>query len=244
MELMDSHAFLADCRVRAWRRISARSGVHSEGLAQAARIAKRMGIVGSHMCKKLVELDTAFQYSKHASNTSTDRFLTKLDSELSRGVVVTDACGSSSGGAEAETQEPFDQSSCSSLVGAAQLEWYGIATSNSSCQTDVALEPGCVAYYGFWSTPQGRHPDWFQRADDAGAVGGGDLDTGDELDLDDVILIVACSVGPRPSQSDFVADDEKEGPVKETARLPGCSLCVVRRPRDLQVDAILATSPL
>ena len=79
---MDSHAFLADCRVKSMRVLSKLTGVHAQGLAQAARVARRTGVISNYMCKKLIELDTAFHFSKHASELNSERFIGKLSLDI------------------------------------------------------------------------------------------------------------------------------------------------------------------
>ena len=79
---MDSHAYLADCRVKAMRMLSTLTGLHAEGLAQAARVARKTNLVSNTMCKKLVELDSAFHYSKHASELNSARFISRLSKDI------------------------------------------------------------------------------------------------------------------------------------------------------------------
>ena len=79
---MDSHAYLADCRVKSMRMLSKITGVHAQGLAQAARVARRTEVISNQMSKKLIELDSAFHFSKHASELNSQRFIGRLSLDI------------------------------------------------------------------------------------------------------------------------------------------------------------------
>ena len=79
---LDYHALLADCRVRAWRELAASIGMQTEGLSQAARIAKRAGTISSGMCREMVNLDVSFHFSKHVSRQNNMDFLRRLAADM------------------------------------------------------------------------------------------------------------------------------------------------------------------
>ncbi len=53
-----------------------------EGLAQAARVGRRRGIVSAKLAKQLCNLDIAFNLTKHATQSNSERFLDKLVADI------------------------------------------------------------------------------------------------------------------------------------------------------------------
>lgn len=80
---LDSRAYIADCRLKAWRRVAELTNAPSEGLAQAARAARKAGAIGNTTCKNLVLLESAFHFSKHVSAANTVVHLGKLEADIS-----------------------------------------------------------------------------------------------------------------------------------------------------------------
>ena len=85
MAFLSAEGLLAEARGAAFRRLSAAIGAETQGLAVAARLAKRDGFIGAKLAKQLVKLDEAFSLLRHTSQQRTDRFLCELDAQLAVG---------------------------------------------------------------------------------------------------------------------------------------------------------------
>ena len=56
--------------------------VASQGIAQAARLCKKRGIIGSTTCNKLINLDYAYNLVRHLTSVHVKSFLKNLDDEM------------------------------------------------------------------------------------------------------------------------------------------------------------------
>ena len=135
--LLDSHAYIAEARIKAWRMVAAATSKPAEGLAQAARIAKRSLVMSGRMAKLLINLDTAFNVTKDASDEANIIFLGNLAADMA-------ACENGVGVAvhaySSESQEdgvPTRPNRC-----------------DGGCQTDASMPPFAKVYFVFWVQPR------------------------------------------------------------------------------------------
>ena len=80
--LSDAASLLASVHGQALRILSARLGAHYDGLGVASRAARRQGVLGAAMCKKLHNLDVAFAFSRHITGPMVVQFVDKFSAEL------------------------------------------------------------------------------------------------------------------------------------------------------------------
>ena len=73
---------MADVRGKAFRRLCAVLGRDYEGLASAARFARKAGVINTAWCRRLTRLDEAYAIVRHLSLQRSDRFVSELESFL------------------------------------------------------------------------------------------------------------------------------------------------------------------
>jgi hypothetical protein len=71
-------ALVSELHGAALRHMSAELGVHVQGLAQAARLARQAGWVSNSLAKKLIQLDTAYNVCRHITKPYAAQFLKEL----------------------------------------------------------------------------------------------------------------------------------------------------------------------
>ena len=66
----------------ALRMLSDASEIHFQGLGMAARMARKQGKISARMCKKLVDVATAYNLVRHVTRMSCKELLSDVASEL------------------------------------------------------------------------------------------------------------------------------------------------------------------
>ena len=134
-----------------------------KGLSAAARAAKRQLALTSNLAKKVVQLDEACAWLRHASESKADSFVRELIACL-----------------DADPTEPKADSCDFGSSGTAELAldslqtWFAdsgpkysdVQTAECECQTDASFAPSCTVYFGYWAVPS-----------ETGAVGHAAIDT-------------------------------------------------------------------
>ena len=80
--LLSADGLLADARGQAFRHLCAALGHDFEGLATAARRARKQGVIDARWCKRLVRLDEAFSLVRHLSAQRVTAFVSDLEAAL------------------------------------------------------------------------------------------------------------------------------------------------------------------
>ena len=80
---MTASAIIFELHGSLLRMMSLSSGVHYQGIAQAARQLRARGKLCRRTTKKLIELDYAYNITRHITEISAQAFVKKVSSQLS-----------------------------------------------------------------------------------------------------------------------------------------------------------------
>ena len=79
---VSADSLVFEARSRALRLVSEAFNTQLDGLAQAARVARRLSRLPPHAARRLNELDLAFNVIRHISRVSTEAKLGRLSAAL------------------------------------------------------------------------------------------------------------------------------------------------------------------
>ena len=74
----------------ALRMLSDASEMHFQGLGMAARMARKQGKISTRMCRKLLDVATAYNLVRHVTRMSCKEMLSDIASELRENTATTD----------------------------------------------------------------------------------------------------------------------------------------------------------
>ena len=80
--MVSVEGLLAELHGALLRKCSNRLGVHCQGLAQASRRLKQMGLIEPRMANKLIQIDFSFNLIRHITQASVDGYIGALASKL------------------------------------------------------------------------------------------------------------------------------------------------------------------